>query len=603
MVMSRVLERIRWLVDGRPTGTSGDADLLERFAREGDEQAFATLFRRHAPMVLGVCQRVLRDAADAEDTCQATFLVLARKAGSIRSHASAAGWLYQVAYRVALRARAAAAQRRNQERRTVDMVAANDASEVERRELRALLDEELQNLPEKYRTPLILCHLQGKSAREAARELGWPEGSMPKRLSRAEELLRGRLLKRGLTLSAAGFAAQLRASTAPAAVPPTLLGPTIKAALLQFAGDAAAGEISALTVLLAEGVLHSMWLTKIKLATAAVLVLALLVGSGVLAHRAMADRPADAAQRPAPLDDKQSALVSAGPEKNTIRVDYRNGTKQDARVNAVAIESPILAIAVMDMDGKVIPTVPPPFPRPGVDAVVAAGKTRSFTYTLNHFSPALKPGKYKVKVRLDGWPSNVLEYTLTAREARRELGTVQVGEYTGTVVWQQDDDGKQYRVDVFIPKPLDKPAIKGERFSAWVLADKNRATALKQRSTGDVPEERGRTALADVRFLFQADLPRESLIGVVIAVDGKLSAFSLPTALAAGITKEQAIAVASAEAKKTLGDLTDYRIKAEQIAEGWRVDVELVNPMKIGGNVHYLLDVQTGKILATKTSQ
>jgi len=186
-----------------------DATLLERFVTRREEAAFAALVQRHGPLVLGVCRRVLRNPHDAEDVFQATFLVLARKAVRIPWQTSVSKWLYVVAQRLALHARAALLRRQNRERPAVphgerqplaeeSHPQADPMAEIARRELRQVLDDELYHLPEKYRTPLVLCYLEGKTNEEAARELGWPTGSMSRRLERARALLRQRLIRRGL---------------------------------------------------------------------------------------------------------------------------------------------------------------------------------------------------------------------------------------------------------------------------------------------------------------------------------------------------------------------------------------------------------------------
>src|SRR5262249_24945463 len=162
------------------------------------------LVRRHGPMVLGVCRRLLGAAADADDAFQAVFLVLVLRARSIRRRASVGSWLYAVACRVANRARADARRRHAALRllRAPRAQAPAEGSAAE--EMRPVLDEELERLPDKYRAPLVLCYLQGKTNEQAARVLGWPAGSMSRRLGRARELLRLRLVRRGVALSAGG---------------------------------------------------------------------------------------------------------------------------------------------------------------------------------------------------------------------------------------------------------------------------------------------------------------------------------------------------------------------------------------------------------------
>ena len=257
-----------------------DPQLLERFVACQDQAAFEALVQRHGPMVLGVCQRLLHDPHDADDAFQATFLILVRKAGLIGKPELLGNWLYGVACRVSLKARANAVKRSLCERRAASMPKAEPASDTTNRELRSVLDEEISNLPEKYRAPLVLCYLQGKTYTEAARILGWADGTVSGRLARARTLLRARLLKRGLTLSTATLAALLTRHAAQAAtVPATLASTTIKAALLVAAGNTLAATVSTQAAALTEGVLQAMFLTKLKIATAVVLALA-VVGMG-----------------------------------------------------------------------------------------------------------------------------------------------------------------------------------------------------------------------------------------------------------------------------------------------------------------------------------
>jgi RNA polymerase sigma factor (sigma-70 family) len=286
--MDNILDHLRALLVPRPEDTPSDGRLLERFARCRDEACFAALVRRHGGLVLGVCRRVLRDEADAEDAFQATFLVLAKKAASIRNRESVASWLYGVAYRVAARARVDAGRRRTCEREAAPRHPGDPLAEVVWRELRPILDEELNRLPEKYRAPVVLCYLQSQSHAEAARQLGWPRGTVAGRLARARQLLRVRLTRRGLTLPGGLLGAAL-AESASAAVPAALATNTVKAAALVAAGQAAAGLVPAAAAALVEGVLKAMLIAKLKIAASVVLALAVL-GSGAtwFAHQALA---------------------------------------------------------------------------------------------------------------------------------------------------------------------------------------------------------------------------------------------------------------------------------------------------------------------------
>jgi RNA polymerase sigma factor (sigma-70 family) len=236
-----------------PAG-GADADLLARFQRDGDGAAFELLLWRHGPMVMGVCRHVLRDAHAAEDAFQATFLALARKAGSIGRRESVAGWLYTVAYRVALRARASRARLAAREVTpggpwpTEPACRPDDGPEW--RELRPLLQAEVDRLPPKFRAVVVLCYLEGRTNEEAAAQLGCPKGTVLSRLARARERLRGRLSARGVTLAAAPLAFLLSEyGGALAKVTPVLIHATVHAALLLRLGKIASGIGPALELL------------------------------------------------------------------------------------------------------------------------------------------------------------------------------------------------------------------------------------------------------------------------------------------------------------------------------------------------------------------
>jgi RNA polymerase sigma factor (sigma-70 family) len=216
---------------GPPCDEASDRQLLKQFVRRHDQSAFAALLRRHGPMVLGVCRRVLHHEQDAEDAFQATFLVLAKRAHGLGRPERLANWLYGVAYRTAQHAQARAARRCQHEREAASMAAAKNEPEAFDQELCRLLEEELHRLPEKYRAPLVLCYLEGKTNEEAARLLGWPVGSMYFRLARGRELLRERLTGRLRELPAALPPAFLAQQFKPAVVPPFLADATVLAAL------------------------------------------------------------------------------------------------------------------------------------------------------------------------------------------------------------------------------------------------------------------------------------------------------------------------------------------------------------------------------------
>src|SRR5262245_59237914 len=251
-----VVRHARRLAEANETEADADGRLLRRFLGTGEEAAFAALVERHGPMVLGVCQRVLRDGHAAEDAFQATFLVLFRRARSLCGQAgSLAGWLYTVAYRVALKARADAARRRLKEGQAVDVPRAEVQAEPLWQDLQPVLDDELNRLPEKYRVPLVLCYLEGRTNEETGRLLGLPVGTVKSRLARARERLRGRLSRRGLSVAPALLATTL-VRRAAASVPAALVEATVRTAaglMGRVTASVASGPAA-----LAEGVLKGM---------------------------------------------------------------------------------------------------------------------------------------------------------------------------------------------------------------------------------------------------------------------------------------------------------------------------------------------------------
>ncbi|OAI42293.1 hypothetical protein AYO40_00175 [Planctomycetaceae bacterium SCGC AG-212-D15] len=261
--LGSVLRQLRKLVGGDTREETGDGVLLERFAGARDEQAFEELLARHGPMVYGVCRRLVDNEHDAADAYQATFLVLAKKAGSIRKRDAVGSWLYGVAYRVARKARARAGRVRTSDEPVDPMSNADPSSAVVWADLRRVLDDELNTLPRKYRDPLVLCYLEGQTHEQAARSLGWPTGTMSRRVGRGLEWLRERLTRRGVTMPSAALMAVLAGSTARAAVPAALSASTARAAAL-FAQGAATTGASAPALLLADGALRAFHVARLK---------------------------------------------------------------------------------------------------------------------------------------------------------------------------------------------------------------------------------------------------------------------------------------------------------------------------------------------------
>ena len=291
--MQNVLQHLRKALAPRGESGASDAELLERFFASHDDAAFELLVWRHHRMVLGVCSRLLADSNDVEDAFQATFLVLARNGRSIHKRGSMSSWLFGVARRVALEA-SRATQRLPPSGLTLPSSCPEPVDELMRQEFHGIVDEELGHLPEKYRAPVVLCYLEGMTYEEAGRHLGCSKGTISTRLTRARELLRTRLAARGLAVSAGSLAAWLCENAASAGAPNSLVVSTIKAATLRAAGQAT-GAISTHVAALTEGVLKTMFLSKLKPVVAVVLVLGFFITRAtVLTYRTVA------AQNPTP---------------------------------------------------------------------------------------------------------------------------------------------------------------------------------------------------------------------------------------------------------------------------------------------------------------
>jgi RNA polymerase sigma factor (sigma-70 family) len=251
----------------------GDGELLRRFIERHDEEAFAALVNGHGSMVWGVCRRLLRQH-DAEDAFQATFLVLARKAASIRSKEMVGNWLHGVAYKTALQARRTAARRKAKEVQVTKMPDIEAVEPGPWADIQPLLDEELSRLPDIYLAVIVLCDLEGRTRKEVASHLSVPEGTVAARIARARAMLAKRLMQRGVTLPSGVLAAVLAQQAASAGVPKSAVVSTIEAASLLAAGKAAAtGVVSVEVAALTEGVMKAMWFNERKWAIAVVLIL------------------------------------------------------------------------------------------------------------------------------------------------------------------------------------------------------------------------------------------------------------------------------------------------------------------------------------------
>jgi RNA polymerase sigma factor (sigma-70 family) len=271
--MHTVVRRLRSAIGGAMLDAGlSDGALLERYLAQRDDAAFTALVRRHGPMVLGVCRRVLRDAHDADDAFQATFLVLVRKAQTVFPRERVGPWLYGVAYRTSLKAKAMSLRRRAKQKVLRDLPGQPASPDTE---WLALLDREIHRLPDKYRLAVVLCDLEGKTRKQAARQLGWPEGTVATRLQHGRALVQKRLLRHGLPCSAGAITLAWAEATSAASVRASLASATIQTASLFSAGKVA-GLVPLKIIALAQGVLQAMVLTKIKNASAMLLLLGVL---------------------------------------------------------------------------------------------------------------------------------------------------------------------------------------------------------------------------------------------------------------------------------------------------------------------------------------
>ncbi len=312
----RLLGHLRKLTDPTSAADLSDADLLERFRGRREEAAFTLLVQRHGPMVYGICRRVLGEAHGAEDAFQATFLVLVRNAGSIRKRQSLASWLHGVALRIAHKARAKSARQRERERQVLPSAADTDPSEaLAARELRAALDEEIARLPDKYRTPLVLCYLAEQTHEQAAAELGWPKSSVTARLARARQLLQQRLTRRGFTVPAGMLAVLLMEPAANAAVPALLTLSAVRLAVQALRGESlAAAAAATLADSVAKGAALVKW-------TAALTLLATFGLAAAVGHRLVAVSRQPKQPEPAPSAPAAANRGEVKAEVRTPRVD------------------------------------------------------------------------------------------------------------------------------------------------------------------------------------------------------------------------------------------------------------------------------------------
>jgi len=354
--VSRVIDRIRraaLLQDG--SGLS-DGQLLDAFIAHRDEAAFEALVHRHSSMVLGVCRRVVGHAQDAEDAFQATFLVLVRKATSVVPREAVGNWLYGVAYRTALEARSRSARLRSREMQVREMPHPTAPPDKIWNDLQPVLDQELSRLPAKYRLPVVLCDLEGRARHEVSSQLELAEGTLSSRLARGRKMLAGRLARHGLALSAGALALALSQQTASAAPAPLVVS-TIQAATLVAAGEATAVVVSTTALALTEGVLKAMFMTKLKTAALALMLVALIgTSGGIVTHRVLAG-PNGPGEQPVAVE-RESSDRDFG-ERDPFQGDRAEEAAQGREPDPRARPNLMGKIEEVAKDGKSITLVVP----------------------------------------------------------------------------------------------------------------------------------------------------------------------------------------------------------------------------------------------------
>jgi RNA polymerase sigma factor (sigma-70 family) len=318
-----VVEHLRKIVLRREEESLSDGQLLDRFVEKRDEVAFATLVRRHGPMVWGVCQRIVGHAHYAEDAFQAAFLILVRKAATVRPRDAVGNWLYGVACHTALKARTVSRKVHAKEKQVTSMPERAKEPRGNTEELQVLLDQELSALPDKYRLPVVLCDLEGRTRKAVATQLKIPEGTLSSRLATAHQLLAKRLARHGLAVSGGSLAVLFAQNAVSACVPASVVSSTIKTATLVAASNGAvAGVVSTKVAALTEGVLKGMFLTKLKTMTAMLLVVGMFAfGAELLVHHTAAGEQIRAEQNADKPANRQAVQPQGAANQDQPKVD------------------------------------------------------------------------------------------------------------------------------------------------------------------------------------------------------------------------------------------------------------------------------------------
>jgi RNA polymerase sigma factor (sigma-70 family) len=425
---STILRQIDLAFNVGTVGGLSDAELVERFvARRGPmaEAAFAALVRRHGPMVHRVCRVIVRDHHAAQDASQATFLVLARKAGSLRVEKSLGPWLHGVACRVAAKARAAEARRQAREARVAGMTPTL-VSDEHRDDVGPMIHEEIARLPDRYRAPIILCDLEGRTYEEAARMLGRPVGTIKSRLARGREHLRGRMIRRGVAPAALASAGLLSIQSARSAGWAASIDAVSRVAVQLAAGRAAAELVPTAVLVLMEGALKMMSLSRLKLAVTTLLVgcgaFSLPVVSGqlgpgehgrIVGPEQPTERPPTPIEPKAPASAPEPRVWSRNPWETVVRIKVAGphsiGLASGTIIRSTAEESLILTCGrVFKLENR--PSYVPPslFPRP---------------ITVDRFDGRPEPqpsGPPKVK-SVESFGGQVIDFDLT-----RDVGLIRI---------------------------------------------------------------------------------------------------------------------------------------------------------------------------------
>jgi RNA polymerase sigma factor (sigma-70 family) len=315
--VTKVIEQLRQDMRRQDEERLSDGLLLDRYLDMRDDAAFAALVRRHGPMIWGVCRRITGHVGDAEDAFQVAFLILVRKAASVRPREAVGNWLYGVACHAALKARSASAKVRAKEKQVTNMPEPKKDRRDDPEELSRLLDQGLSALPDKYRLPVVLCDLEGRSRKEVAAQLKIPEGTLSSRMATAHRMLAKRLARHGLAVAGGSLTTLIAQDAVSASVPAAVVSATIKTATLITAGNGAmAGVVSTKVAALTEGVMIAMLLNKLKIAFGVVFLLGLMAGGGIFISGVT--QPA-LSQAPAKKAPGQAAPVSK-PHEETLAV-------------------------------------------------------------------------------------------------------------------------------------------------------------------------------------------------------------------------------------------------------------------------------------------